>query len=134
MSITNGLGAYQTAKEYVIKNSNPPDSCHIKAGEPILVWKHFPTLMGGLQDSLVSQVDYSTSLSAPALNAALREYVNYHPNDVKEVTATTDGIYSMYLYPGDTVSYHNRIAIYLHDTIQYSKEHGMYLAWSTLWF
>lgn len=127
MSLTNGLGAYQTTKEYLIKNSNPPVSCHIKAGQPILVWKHFPALMDGLCNSLFSQ-DSSTS------NVVLREYVNYHSNVVKEVTATTDGVYSMYLYPGDTVSYHNRISIYLHNAIQHNKEHGFYLAWSTLWW
>lgn len=133
MGITNGLGLYQTCKDYVIKNSNPPSPFHIKAGETIVVWKHFPALMGGLQDSLVSQVDYSTSLCASGLNEALRENIKKH-SEAKEVTATTDGIYNMYLYPGDTVTYHNRISIYLHDTIQYSRQHGMYLAWSTLWF
>ena len=134
MSLTNGLGAYQSAKDYVIKNSSPPTSTFIKKGEPIVVWKNFPALMGGLQDSLVSQVDYSTSLSAPALNAALRDYINKNPDDVKEVTAITDGMYNMYIYPGATVTYHNRISIYLHDTIQYSRQHGFYLAWSTLWY
>lgn len=134
MSIINGLGAYQNAKEYVIKNSSPPTSTFIKKGEPILVWKHFPALMTGLQDCLVSQIDYNVALSPPKLNAALRDYINKNPDDVKEVTATTDGMYNMYIYPGATVTYHNRISIYLHDTIQYSEEHGMYLAWSTLWF
>lgn len=130
----NNLGLYQTCKEYVINNSNPPGPFHIKAGEPIVIWKHFPALMGGLQESLVSQVDYSTSLCAQALNDALREYIKKHPDEVKEVVATTDGTYTVYTYPGDTISYHNRIAVYLHDNIQYSRQYGVYLAWSTLWF
>lgn len=135
MSITNGLYIHQTAKDYVIKNSAPPGDTFVEKGQPILVWAHFPALMDGLRNSLFSQ-DSSTS------NVVLREYVNYHSNVVKEVTATTDGVYSMYLYPGDTVSYHqdldgydhNRISIYLHNAIQHNKEHGFYLAWSTLWY
>lgn len=134
MSITNGLYIHQTAKDYVIKNSAPPGDTFVEKGQPILVWKHLPALMDGLCNSLFSQYS-STS------NVVLREYVNYHPNAVKEVIATTDGMYSMYLYPawreilpGDTVSYHNRISIYLHNAIQHNKEHGTYLAWSTLWY
>jgi hypothetical protein len=134
MSINNSLGLYQTTKEYVIKNSSPPTSTFIKKGETIVVWKHFPALMYGLQDCLASQIDYSVALSPSKLNAALRDYIKNHSDEVKEVTATTDGMYDMYVYPGATVTFHNRISIYLHDTIQYSKEHGMYLAWSTLWY
>ena len=134
MGINNSLGVFQSAKEYVIKNSYPPSAHAINVGDTILVWKHFPSVMNMLQTCIAGRVDYTTPFPALELNKALKEYVNYHPTEVKEVTSNANAFYSMYIYPGATLTYHNRIAIYLHDKIQYSRQHGMYLAWSTLWF